>query len=230
MSKFKECLRGLVVDRIGFSDVDDFMKLRYESRGQDKLKQVFVLLNCLEAEKQHGRFCFELYKNEKVSWDIEHISSQTDRTMDAKDRETWINLVRDELSHEDRLLFDAKDGFEAKWSFVWENFDGSDDRIKESDKDALRNLVLLDSNTNRSYKNAILSVKRTKILFESEKENKYILPCTRAAFSKAYSTHAAQMRYWSENDAQEYLNAMMSLVNDFLDKPRMLTAAKEVEE
>ena len=228
ISKFKECLRGLVIDKIGFADVDDFVELRYESGGQDKLKQVFVLLNCLEAEKQHSRFRFELYN--KVPWDIEHISSQTDRTMDAKDRENWVNLVRDELSHEDRVLFDAKDGFEDKWSFVWGKFDGSDDRIKESDKDALGNLVLLDSNTNRSYKNAILPVKRTKILFESEKENKYILPCTRAAFSKAYSTHAAQMRYWSENDAREYLKAMMSLVNDFLDKPRMLIAAKEVEE
>ena len=206
------------------------MKLRYESGEQDKLKQIFVLLNCLEAEKQHSRFCFDLYKKENVSWDIEHISSQTDRTMDAKEREIWINLVRDELSYEDRLSFDGMDEFVDKWSFVWEKFDGSEDRVKESDKDALGNLVLLDSNTNRSYKNAILPVKRTKILFESENENKYILPCTRAAFSKAYSSHAAQMRYWSENDAKEYLKAMMSLANDFLNKPRMLAEAKEVEE
>ena len=229
MARFTEHLRGLVYAKC-LEDVD-LKKLHYKNGVQEQLKAVFVLLNCLESEKRHIRFRFDLYK-QCSSWDIEHISSQTaktDKNMKAEDKKKWIELVYAELTDKEKDQFDQVNGFENKWNWVWQQFENSNDKIKAKDKDSIGNLALLDSHTNRSYKNAILPVKRTKILYEAPSDGRYILPCTQSAFSKAYSSHAAQMRYWSESDAEGYLNALNNLAKEFENKGRIQPDPKEAE-
>lgn len=84
------------------------------------------------------------------------------------------------------------------------------------DKDSIGNLALLDSRTNRSYKNAVYPEKRKRILLDAPADGVYIPPATAAAFAKTYSPTATQMRYWSETDATNYLGKMKDLFDGFM--------------
>lgn len=84
------------------------------------------------------------------------------------------------------------------------------------DKDSIGNLALLDSRTNRSYKNAVYPEKRKRILLDAPADGVYIPPATAATFAKTYSPTATQMRYWSETDAANYLGKMKDLFDGFM--------------
>ena len=214
MKSFKALLRKHVAESIG--DVD-FDSLRYDHSDLLTLRKVFVLLNMLEAERRGIRFRFDLYQND--SWDVEHIASQTDNPLDKREeREDWLRLAEAEMSEAEKKTLAQYGTFEEKWQAVWMMFERRGDAV--SDKDAIGNLVLLDSTTNRSYKNAIFPAKRRWILLELpnevRKEEKYVLPATEAAFAKSYSPAAAQMRYWSKEDADAYRKGMKEMFKGFI--------------
>ena len=210
---FKQILRGLVIKKIG----RDFDSFRYDETNPTELRGLFVLLNSLEAQRRHIRFRFDLYK--EGDWDIEHIASQTDNPLtDKKDREEWLRLALDEKSEYDAVKLDDCTTFDEKCARVWDMFlKGADGVI---DKDDIGNLALLDSSTNRAYKNAIFPAKRRTILGKTLKDDGdgYIPPATEAAFAKSYSPAVAQMRYWSKNDAKFYRDGMKKLFDEFINK------------
>ena len=212
---FKRRLRKIVAESIGDGDIDSF---RYGTYDSTKLRKVFVLLNMLEAERRGTCFRFDLYRND--SWDVEHIASQTDNPLVKKeDREEWLRLAESEMSEAEKEGLAKFTTFEEKWQEVWKLFEEAGDTI--SDKDAMGNLALLDSATNRSYKNAIFPAKRRRILLELPEEvrqgRKYVPPATEAAFAKTFSPSAAQMRYWGESDAKMYRQAMKDLFDGFMN-------------
>lgn len=215
MEAFKRRLRKIVAESIGDEDIDSF---RYDTCDSSTLRKVFVLLNMLEAERRGTCFRFDLYR--KGSWDVEHIASQTDNPFVKKeDREEWLRLAESEMSEEEKKGLAQFTTFEEKWQEVWKLFEEAGDTI--SDKDAMENLALLDSVTNRSYKNAIFPAKRRRILLELPEEvrqgRKYVPPATEAAFAKTFSPSAAQMRYWGESDAKMYRQAMKDLFDGFMN-------------
>ena len=212
---FKRRLRKIVAESIGDGDIDSF---RYDTCDSTKLRKVFVLLNMLEAERRGTCFRFDLYRND--SWDVEHIASQTDNPLVKKeDREEWLRLAESEMSEAEKEGLAKFTTFEEKWQEVWKLFEEAGDTI--SNKDAMGNLALLDSATNRSYKNAIFPAKRRRILLELPEEvrqgRKYVPPATEAAFAKTFSPSAAQMRYWGESDAKMYRQAMKDLFDGFMN-------------
>jgi len=77
--KIKEQLNGIKLSDLSYTDKD--------------VKKVFLLFNILtvlQSNKSDMRFPFSKYKKEK--WDIEHISSQTDKRInDDKQRWEWLN-------------------------------------------------------------------------------------------------------------------------------------------
>lgn len=169
---------------------NSFDSFRYGDCDSETLCKVFVLLNMLEAECHGIRFRFDLYRND--TWDVEHIASQTDNPLDKEEsREELLRLT---------------------------NAEKSDKVVEDKDKDEMGNLALLDSGTNRSYKNEIFPEKRKRILREARGKGVYIPPCTEAAFTKSYSPEAAQMRYWGESDATDYHAAMKDLFVNFMEK------------
>lgn len=215
MEAFKRRLRKIVAESIGDGDIDSF---RYDTCDSSTLRKVFVLLNMLEAERRGTCFRFDLYRND--FWDVEHIASQTDNPLEKKeDREEWLLLAESEMSEEEKEGLAKFTTFEKKWQEVWRLFEEAGDTI--SDKDAMGNLALLDSVTNRSYKNAIFPAKRRRILLELPEEvrqgRKYVPPATEAAFAKTFSPSAAQMRYWGESDAKMYRQAMKDLFDGFMN-------------
>lgn len=81
--------------------------------------------------------------------------------------------------------------------------------FKEQDFDEeqtnnISNLAILDSSTNRGYKNSFFPIKRHWIL-ERENNGYYIPPCTKNVFMKSYSSNFSDLMNWTESDAQSYL-------------------------
>jgi len=87
----------------------------------------------------------------------------------------------------------------------------------EPSKCAISNLALLDSATNRSYKNAFFPIKR-KIILQNDKRGTFIPICTKNVFMKAYSARFDEVMYWNKYDADFYLQAIEETLVDYLPK------------
>ena len=210
MNAFKQELRRLVTGEFADREFDSF---RYDEAKPTELRGLFVLLNSLEAQRRHIRFRFDLYK--EGDWDIEHIASQTDNPLtDKKDKKEWLDLATKEMSEDEVRQLDGCATFEEKWLKVWKAFPNE----RNLDKHGIGNLVLLDSGTNRAYRNAIFPAKRRDVLINSIGKGIYVPPATEAAFAKSYSPAAAQMRYWSKNDSEAYCEGMKKLFDEFMEK------------
>lgn len=214
MEAFKTAMRRLVAEKIGPRDFDSF---RYDSANPNELRGLFVLLNVLEAQRRHIRFRFDLYR--QGSWDIEHIASQTDNPLSGEEEQKeWLALAQKEMSDSAKKELNAIPSFCEKWKVVIGCFGNHDDEV--ADKDGLGNLALLDAGTNRAYKNAIFPAKRRTILEKSMEKGSYIPPATEAVFSKLHSPGAAQMRYWSETDAEAYRRTMKQMFDKFVEESK----------
>lgn len=129
----------------------------------------------------------------------------------------YLRLAEAEMSENEKEALTQCATFAEKWKTVWDRFTGHGDTV--ADKDSMGNLALLDSSTNRSYKNAIFPAKRRMLLLECP-QKVYVPPATTAAFAKTYSPAAAQMRYWSNSDSVKYHKAMKDLFDGFMCKAR----------
>lgn len=88
-----------------------------------------------------------------------------------------------------------------------------EDAAREGDN-ALSNLALLDMGTNRSYRNAIFPVKRTRVI-DLDRRGQFVPPATRNVFLKYYSPNASQLLLWDEDDQQAYGEAIERVLADF---------------
>ncbi len=80
-------------------------------------------------------------------------------------------------------------------------------------KDYLSNLTLLDSATNREYKDAPFAYKRYCILKYDTKGDRFIPLCTRNLFLKYYTDSEKVASYldsmrWNRTDREGYMNAI----------------------
>ena len=89
----------------------------------------------------------------------------------------------------------------------------------EPSKCAISNLALLDSATNRSYKNAFFPIKR-KIILQNDKRGTFIPICTKNVFMKAYSARFDEVMYWNKFDADFYLSAIEETLVDYLPQKK----------
>lgn len=89
---------------------------------------------------------------------------------------------------------------------------------------SLRNLCLLDSGTNRSYKNDSFKEKRKKII-EREIEGTFIPICTKNVFMKYYTANVKDIEVWNENDRTSYFEKIQKVINQYL--PQMTLAENE---
>jgi hypothetical protein len=114
-------------------------------------------------------------------------------------------MSSENLRHDIEALLAAPSPDERTFTQV---FDGvralsGEAESRGADDNALSNLVLLDMVTNRSYKNAIFPVKRTRII-ELDTLGQFLPPATRNVFLKYYSPEAAQLMLWDEADQKAY--------------------------
>lgn len=205
----------------------------------------------------NNKFPFHLFKRE--NWDIEHIDSATQNELEKpKDQMEWIISVFSSLDDEQQCkLVDISNRDSAFYKhFV---LDDGKTRFKENEFDAIYkemlelldkhnvvhqetipewknkiyNFALLDEHTNRSYKNAIFSYKRSEII-DKEKgirhsykwdkiekkfvtspdccaESAFVPPCTQNVFKFAYSRNPESFQEWGKNDADMYRKEILRL-------------------
>ena len=215
--------------------------------GQEYIVRILLLFNVECCRKgQNIRFAFDKYK--KGRWDVEHVDSQNEATLqEYDDRMRWLKNVKfvlnlehtkpsKELAEKAQLYIDEfserkrineqiyKDFYLLinKFYSTEPNKNYSDDKQNEENKNSLGNLTLLDSSTNREYKDAPFAYKRYCIVEYDRKGDRFIPLCTRNLFLKYYtdsdkdSSYLDMMR-WYSSDREGYMKAIHEAVDPIFD-------------
>ena len=218
---FKKFLDSKITEKV---KCDNLKELEY---GKDNLriKNILLLhniLTMLSNENETSRFPFDRFKKEK--WDIEHIHAiATEMPKNKQHRIDWLNNSKEYINEDENLassISDFVNSYDEKIKENPESFDELANRVLdyyskksnvETDINDLSNLVLLDSGTNRSYKNAVFPVKR-KIITNKEKEGTFIPICTKNVFLKYYTPDPVQMTFWDDNDMKHYFENIKAIL------------------
>ena len=197
------------------------------SYGSPRVKPILLLFNIasiISNEKSILRFRFDYFKNEK--WDIEHIRSvESGRPQSNRDKKPWLEAVRDyfqETDGDEDLHKRASEMISSQTYTMGDDFDKFYDEVirlldEESSTDVengIGNLALLDSGTNRGYKNAVFPIKRYKIL-QTDQAGTFVPLCTRNVFLKCYSKKLENMFVWASEDQDDYRNAIADKFLEF---------------
>lgn len=245
-------IKGKVLSGLKTDDLDEWLKgLRYKEN-KDQIKEILLLHNLQSYSDEKLRFPFNLYDGGK-NYDIEHIHATAEEKADKKSRYKWFDTNHSAIKRKKEKLKNSKDSddlkslalidlFEKSYENEKKNFDSFKDNrfndlreimIKDnldnekedlSKDDGIKNLCLLDSTTNRSYKNSLFITKREMILKkakgEMDKED-YVYPlllCTERIFLKFYSNVDSDdnLNFWTLNNREAYLKDISKKVTDFL--------------
>jgi len=109
---------------------------------------------------------------------------------------------------------------DARFSSVYNTIRIEFKEDNEPSKCAISNLALLDTATNRSYKNAFFPIKRG-IILQNDKRGTFIPICTKNVFMKAYSKKFDEVMYWNKHDADFYLKAIEETLVDYLPQKQV---------
>lgn len=233
MDEFKTAIREKIKRKV-LNDIkiDD---LHY-GESNDKIKEILLLHNLQSYSDEKLRFPFNLYDGGK-NYDIEHIHATAEEKADKKSRYEWFETNHSHIKKEKEKLkglFEIfEEGFKKKNRDIFKDDKFNDlrkiminDNLDEdfSKDDEIKNLCLLDSTTNRSYKNSLFITKREMILKkakgEMDKED-YVYPlllCTERIFLKFYSNVDSDdnLNFWTKNNREAYFKDISNKVTEFL--------------
>ncbi len=232
---FRANLHSLIRARID----SDYEQLEYPSK---KIKPLLLLHNIqtmLANKESQSRFPFDSYKRDN-RWDIEHIRSVQSDKPTGNNQSRWLKIIvnyytgetepEKQLGQIDLLEAAARDLILDAINLIDEDDIQDDDftriydgilKLFKEDKDpeninSIANLALLDSKTNRSYKNSPFPVKR-RIIYDKDRTGSFIPICTRNVFLKSYSKRFDDVMFWKESDARDYLAAVRASMAYFDD-------------
>lgn len=200
--------------------------LTYEKREQ--VQKVLLLFNLatLHAD-QTGTVRFSFHAYQTQDWDIEHIHASASRLPESKKEfkgafESLLDYFKrlerqDKVANVELILsrleqFQDEDLSRQYVDLCKELNQGAD--LSDAELNRLWNLTLLDAKTNRGYGNSPFAIKRSWILGLDQSE-RYILPCTRNVFIKAYSRAPVNLLNWMQDDARDYQTAITSTLDAF---------------
>ncbi len=223
-------------------DLEEYInKLEYGSKN-DLIRNVLLLYNISSLELLEGqteaRFPFDKYKGKDIIWEIEHINAVADdRPNDTYDRDNnackiWLENTKP-MPHINNLnlptgenVGEAINRVLSEKLYLAQNEAGITTFISiyetvikyfgdsEDTDNSIANLTLLDSSTNRSYKNDIFPLKRKKILENCTKE--FFIPlCTKNVFLKAY-IQANDLLKWTKMDKESYVEDIVGKISEYL--------------
>ena len=196
--------------------------LQYGDKNVKKVLLLYNILTMLISDKDNSYFPFDLFKNER--WDIEHITSVKD-TIPEKNKEEWLK---------DAVVFiDTSQEGASELINRAENFDVNNDQdfknlfedivahfnsaINDDDINDISNLSLLDSETNRGYKNAVFPLKR-KTIINRDKAGVFIPICTKNVFLKYFSEYPPKISFWSQDDREKYEEDLYKILNCYMSE------------
>lgn len=197
-------------------------------RDSGKIRAVLLLFNIatlLENKKSNMRFQFAAFKDPKLGWDLEHIRSVA--TPSIADKPKWLkgalSFLKTETKPEAAALVKTIQDFLSPGKTTTEEqfttlhctileYCGEKDNHEE--RNGIENLTLLDSRTNRSYKNDPFAMKRQTIL-SLDKAGTFVPLCTRNVFLKCYSEHTGDPIFWKDEDGEAYEKAILETLTGF---------------
>ena len=209
-------------------------QIQYEKYPIDKLEYgqnstqiqntllLFNMATLLNENSSYLRFAFDKYRQEK--WSLEHIHPQSDVDILKGQRQKWLEqaekaiiTISDEEKKEEPLekireFLDGKnqDDFDELKREILELFG-------DESSDGIKNLTLLKKEDNSSLSNHLFPTKREKIIAK-DKNGSFIPICTKNVFLKYYSTNIQNLYFWSENDREDYLQAIKDTLESFLNR------------
>ncbi len=219
-TEFKYHLDELIKNDLKEIDLDD---LQYSDiKNVRKIMLLYNILTMLKSNKDNSFFPFHLYKNEK--WDIEHITSVKDK-IPEKNREEWlrdanayieIDTMKGEslASRIKKCDIDNDLEFKSLYEDIVDHFNSY--LKKDDDIDNISNLTLLDSETNRGYKNAVFPFKR-KTIIDRDKQGVFIPVCTKNVFLKYFSKYPPKISFWTQEDRDNYEKDLYDVLEPYLD-------------
>lgn len=270
IEKLKENCRKIIKG----VDIEKYIEeLRYGDHNKE-IKKILLLANIGKAAFDGNKFPFDKYKifknndkYEKINYDIEHISSQTENDL-SNEKEKFIYLLSllvaysNEINRNNELDIESlrKDQIDNKeWASLSKLFKDYNiikpedldiekpEDLKKSDlkkikdilnkndickkyidddgidTDSIGNLVLLDSKTNRSYKNEVFVLKKNCIF----KSKNFIPPLTMCAFMRVrvpdknsenvkISSYVSQDVKWNKSDCELNKNNIINSIKNLL--------------
>lgn len=217
-SEFKTKLKDEIMDTIEIDNISNLTYLDDPKLLRDNLL-LFNIISIIRSKNTSLRFQFNEFK--KPNWDIEHIHSVTTEKPERKNhQEDWLRELlkysKDEnVKEKIQLYFDTKPkerNFDDLYFEIVKKYSVNENI---TDVDDISNLALLDSGTNRGYKNAVFPVKRDKII-EKDRKGVFIPLCTKNAFLKYYSRGVERMTFWEEDDRKAYKRAIVTTIEEYL--------------
>jgi Uncharacterized conserved protein len=216
-SAFREHLDKLIKEKLKNISLEE---LQYGDKEVKKVLLLYNILTMLKSEKDNSYFPFDIFKNE--NWDIEHITSVKD-ALPEKNRDAWLNDAKtfiDDSTSEGMELknrasnCNCSDDIEFKSLFeaIVSHFNSD---IKDEDINDISNLTLLDSETNRGYKNAVFPLKR-KTIINRDKEGVFIPICTKNVFLKYFSEYPPKISFWTQDDREKYETDLYNVLSNFI--------------
>ena len=174
------------------------------------------------------RFPFEAL--EVFDWDIEHVDSATTNSLtEPKEQKAWIDQAKGALlevlkndqdyqelesAYNDTTNRDRNSTLKQMVNRVHQIIDEDESEIR---KNWIGNLTLLDSGTNRSYKNMIFAWKEN-IIKNRIKAGVFVPICTQNIFNKSYTGCGTDRLSWSWKDKKAYHAYILKEINDFKNR------------
>ncbi|WP_368256897.1 DUF262 domain-containing protein [Enterococcus innesii] len=215
--QIKESLSGIDVTLLSYGDSKENMEIK-------KILLLYNILTMLRNEKDNSLFPFDLYKTD--SWDIEHITSVKESIPQKSEaKKDWLSdviiYIDDGLPNANNLKkritncdIDNADEFSKLFEDIVSHFNY---HVKTDDEiNGLSNLTLLDSNTNRSYKNAIFPIKR-KTIIDRDKSGSFIPIGTKNVFLKYFSEYPPKISFWTQDDREKYDSDLRNILSEYME-------------
>jgi hypothetical protein len=231
-SKFEADLDGLIRDYLWLSETG-LRELSYQSAA--RTSRTLLLMN-VETIRQRRRSSerYSFREHAAARWSLEHIHAQNAELLNrAEQWREWLILHRKVLMGFDdidqikkKAVLDKVDQVLGSSTITEAEFRPLERELTEllsvgtgsgdGDMDSIANLALLDGGDNSALSNSVFAVKRAAILGRDRKGS-YIPVCTRNVFLKYYSpANEHQMHFWSANDREHYLDAMVAVLRSYL--------------
>ncbi|MBM0658837.1 DUF262 domain-containing protein [Capnocytophaga genosp. AHN8471] len=216
---FKEALKAEFAKIIS-SFGNNLENVYYNSGKERKALLLFNIISILQSEEKAYRFPFNKFKT--MNWDIEHIHAIATDTNNKDVQKAWLRENKEYISKTFRKeiedILSLKEIEEEKLSSLVEKVTSelSKKGFDNENINEISNLTLLDSGTNRSYKNIIFPLKRMRII-EEDKKGTFIPLCTKNVFQKYYTPKANDLSIWTKDDKDNYHQSIITTFNTFVN-------------
>ena len=228
-SQFADNLHSRIRDQVRLTAAG-VRDLTYAS---SKTEDILLLMNVESVRRAKGsseRYSFR--EHATGAWSLEHIHAQNAEQLNkAEQWVEWLRLHEEALRDLPHVAQSEREDLQRRAREAQESITEAKFRVLEHEMltvfstsgevettgvHSIANLALLDRNVNSALSNSVFEVKRRQII-DRDKDGEYIPICTRNAFLKYYTAaEAQQIHFWSAQDREDYLDALVDVVGPYL--------------